>query len=162
MPGVPGAGGPPPKRESQRRRANKPEVPVEIAVDGDPLVADPDPDWHPIARMMWDGLRSSGQSVFYASSDWATAFALCESMSREFAAQPVVTGPSDDKQVEWVKFPPKAAALASWSKMLAGLMATEGDRRRLRLELVRQGAEEATTSDDVSHLDEYRRRVESR
>lgn len=158
MPGVKGAGGPPPKRQSQRRRVNKPEMPIETAKDGELVVPRAKRTWHPIAKLMYASLAKSGQSVFYTSSDWAAAYVMCESMSREFKPQPIAVG----DEVVMVELPPKAAAQTAWSKTLSGLMATEGDRRRLRLELVRQGqAEEPPHDDGVSELDEYRRRLQS-
>jgi hypothetical protein len=158
MAGVKGAGGPPPKRESQRRRVNKPEVPIESAYAGEPPVVPPaDPSWHPIAAMMWEALPKSGQSAFYTSTDWAAAFALCESMSREFKPQPMVVGSGKDAQVEMVSLPPKAASLSAWAKIMSGLLVTEGDRRRVRLELERPSSGEEAV--DVSELDEYRRRL---
>lgn len=150
--------GPPPKRESQRRRANKPEVPVEHAPAGVEVeIPEPDGSWHPIARRWFESLKTSGQSQFYEDSDWMTAFAVAESMSREFNPQPLVVGSGPNATVEMVSLPPKAASLAAWLKAASSLMACEGDRRRMRLELDRPGVEEA--SDDVSELDEYRRRL---
>src|SRR5437764_925919 len=55
MPGKPGSGGPIPKREAQRRRANKPEVPVTHAAVVAPAAVVPDADalWHGVAREWW-------------------------------------------------------------------------------------------------------------
>lgn len=154
MPGVKGAGGPPPKRASQRRRVNKPEVPVTQAPGARTVVVpEADPEWHPVAARWFVSLGQSGQSVFYEPSDWATAYTIAESMSREFKPQPVVT----DEGVSWVSFPPKAASLSAWLKGMTALMATEGDRRRLRLELERGQAQEAKA--DVAWIDDARRRL---
>ncbi|MFJ9889543.1 hypothetical protein ACIQRW_27320 [Streptomyces sp. NPDC091287] len=40
-----------------------------------------DRNWHPIARRLWDTLKSSWQADFYLASDWALAYSLCEGFS---------------------------------------------------------------------------------
>ena len=141
----------------QRRRTNEPTTPVAHAAAGESVEAPPaDDDWHPIARGWYEALAVSGQSVFYDASDWHTAYAVAESMSREFKPQPVV---DKDGGVQWVSFPPKASAVMAWLKAGAVLLATEGDRRRAGLELVRGNVQEAET--DVSELDDYRQRLRS-
>lgn len=115
---------------------------------------DADPAWHPVAVAWFEALGRSGQVAFYEPSDWATAVVVAESMSRELNPQPVI---DKDGGVTMVAMPPKAAALGAWLKASTALMVTEGDRRRLRLELVRQGAEEEAT--DVSWIDDARRRL---
>src|SRR5687767_15068753 len=139
--------GPPPKRQDQRRRVNKPAVPVEVAETAAPVVPPADHDWHPVAVRWYEALGTSGGSAFYTDADWATAYAISEAMSREFMPQPIVLGKGEDKTVEWVKMPPKAAFLAAWLKACAILLATEGDRRRLHLELVRKGSQEEAEPD---------------
>jgi hypothetical protein len=148
MTGVPGTGGLPPKRASQRRRKNKPKVPVDTAPGFAKVKVPPAKrDWHPIAKRWYWSLANSGQAAFYEPADWETAWVLAESMSREFQQEG----------------PPRAAAMAAWRTMMAALMVTEGDRRRARLELVRtaQLPEDLDHDDDVSDLDEFRRRLQS-
>ena len=41
-----------------------------------------DPDWHLIAKQLYDSLKKSGQADFYQQSDWVLAFALCDDLSR--------------------------------------------------------------------------------
>lgn len=159
MPGVKGAGGPPPKRSEQRRRANKAVVPVDTAA-GAARVEEPaaNSKWHPVAKRWFESLGRSGQSVFYEPSDWATAYLVAESISRELKPQPI--GNTEDGQPVMATLPPKGASLSAWLRAMTVLMATEGDRRRLRLELSRPGpAGEVET--DVSELAEYRRRLQS-
>lgn len=135
--------GPVPKRTDQRRRTNVPDgVQVTKAPAADVVVAPPpDPSWHQVASRWYESLKSSGQSVFYEDSDWATAYLLAETMSRSLS-----TGE-----------PPTGAELTAWLKGMAPLMVTEGDRRRARLELERPSGEEVPA--DVSELDEYRARL---
>lgn len=165
MPGVPGAGGPVPKRESQRRRNNKPAVPVtkarsRVKVKGGQLP--PDPGWHVAARQWYESLALSGQSAFYEASDWGSAWVLAESMSRELNPQPLVVGAgTDDVRVEMHSLPPKGASLSAWLKGFTSLMVTEGDRRRLRLELERPGTGKPEEAQGVSKLDDFRARLRS-
>lgn len=137
MPGVPGSGGPVPKRSTQRRRRNKPEVEIDKAPSA-PTSAGPEPldSWHPIARDWYVSLGLSGQSVFYQPSDWATAYLIAESISRDLKPQVVGVHPETGEPIMAV-IPLKGASLASYLKAMTVLLATEGDRRRARLELER-------------------------
>lgn len=131
--------GPPPKRSEQRRRTNQPEMAVTKAPAGEIVMPDADPDWHPYAAAWFASLGKSGQSVFYEQSDWETARIATDLISRQLHREN-----------------PSAVAVQTWVSMAASLLATEGDRRRLRLEL--QRAKPTEDEADVSELDEYRRR----
>jgi hypothetical protein len=131
-------------------------MPVESAPGGKVKIPPANRDWHPVAKGLYLSLRSSGQAVFYESSDWATAYLLAESISRELSPQPVV---GKEGEVSMVSFPPKGASLGAWSRLMTALMVTEGDRRRLRLELERSSAGGEEGDADVSELAEYRRRL---
>ncbi|MGL4300279.1 MAG: hypothetical protein ACRCW4_14520 [Candidatus Neomicrothrix subdominans] len=109
------------------------------------MVPAADDGWHPVARIWYDSLGRSGQSQFYTSSDWATAYLLAESMSRELHPQPIVVGRGPDAVIEMHAVPPKGASLAAWLKGMAALMTTEGERRRARLELERAAGASAPT-----------------
>lgn len=119
--------GPPPKRQAQRRRRNKPEgptlvsVPAGAAASADPKTKVPrvSPSWHPLMKDWFRSLKESDQSVFYQSSDWQTARLLAEVMSQELNSGEGV----------------KASMLAEFNRAAASLMTTEGERRRLRVEL---------------------------
>jgi hypothetical protein len=153
--------GPVPKRESQRRRQNEPEVPVEKA-DGAAEVPlpRPNPKWHPIAKRWFESLARSGQSAFYEPSDWATAELIAESMSRDLKPQ-VVGIKEETGEPVMATIPLKGASLAAYLKAFSVLLVTEGDRRRARLELERPtlGGEEEMP--DVSELADYRERLRS-
>lgn len=162
MAGIPGAGGPPPKRSDQRRRTNKPAAgdPVKAPTPGQVVVPEADPDWHPIATRWFCSLGTSGQSAFYTSSDWETAYVIAESMSREFAPQPLVVGSGSNATVEMHKMPPKAASLAAWLKGMSDLLVTEGARRRAAIELERTPTAGAKEAAGVSSLDAWRTRID--
>jgi len=138
-----GARGPVPKRSEQRRRANKPETPV-VSAPGARSVAMPDADegWHPIAAGMFAALGTSGQSVFYEPSDWAKAKLAAELTSRALS-----------------QARPPAQLFAVIDSMWSSLLATEGDRRRLRIELERAPSADADDAAAVAAIDDYRVRL---
>lgn len=126
MPGVKGRGGPPPKRSDQRRRRNKTAAEQRAGdvtkAPGERNVEVPEPgQWSEPVRRWYLSLRSSGQSAYYQSSDWASAWLMCDAIDRELHADGAV----------------KSATLAAWLKLCAALLVTEGDRRRAALELTR-------------------------
>lgn len=123
MAGKPGAGGPVPKRSDQRRRANKPEVPIIHAPSGTrAAVAAPEPDgsWHQLAHDWYASLAESGQSQFFEPSDWQQARVWADLLSREL-----------------FKDKPSAMMINAWQAGAAELLTTEGARRRMRIELER-------------------------
>ena len=118
-----------PKRSTERRRRN-----VEPGLESAPAAAPVRPpaqskDWHPAARRWYRDLRRSGQARYYEPSDWSVAWLLAERMTRLRY---------DDA--------PNAAGWAAVDAGMGRLLATEGDRRRLRLELVRE--DEQSMDDD--------------
>lgn len=156
MPGVPGAGGPPPKRSSQRRRTNTPAAGEPQHAWGAAVVKPPrvNGKWHPVAKRWFLALKESGQSQFYEPSDWAAAELIAESMSRDL--RPQVVGITEDGKVVKDTIPLKGASLAGYLKAFAALLVTEGDRRRVRLELERPSPEGEEVDDNVTYLDEFR------
>lgn len=110
-----------PKRSDQRRRVNK--VPGLQQAAGAKRVPVPQPDgeWHPIARDWFASLAKSGQSQFYEPSDWQYARVIAHQLSKTLETNRSQAGMM-------------TALLAGMSELLV----TEGSRRRLRLELLRQ------------------------
>lgn len=151
--------GPPPKRDEERRRRNK-DVVETTTVDIDNLIAGPvtipvaDEEWHPTARQLWDSFALSGQAIFYEPSDWATAYMLIDVLDRWLKPQDIKVGQtgvgSGDNaggDIDYI-FEPKIVAMPGGTltailKGLTSLMVTEGDRRRLRIELDRKAARDA-------------------
>ena len=122
MSGKPGSGGPVPKRSSQRRRTNKPDVPI-IAAPASVVTPDaPEPDgsWHSLACEWFSALGKSGQAQFFEPSDWAQAKVWAHLLS-----------------VELFKDKPSAMMIAAWASGAGELLTTEGARRRMRIELER-------------------------
>lgn len=150
-----GTRGPIPKRSIERRRRNKTGDTETVSTLVDVVdVPEADKDWHAIARLWYDSLADSGQSVFYEPSDWATAYLIAESMSRDLSPQFVAVTERGDTVTETI--PLKGASLAAYLKAMSVLMVTEGDRRRMRLELERPDAEKVVPASVVA-MDAYRK-----
>lgn len=119
--------GPIPKRSDQRRRRNVTpgleQAPAAAAVKIPPASR----DWHPIARDWYRSLKASGQSRYYEPSDWATARYFAELMSMSLQSGDV-----------------NASLISAIINGSRDLMTTEGQRRRVSLELTRA----ATGADD--------------
>ena len=90
-------------------------------------IPSPDPDWHPIAKMLWDALENSGQSDFYQQSDWAFAYSLCEDLSMYKSPHVSKDGTEYHKR--------SGQMLQTIYSAMERLLVTEGDRRRVRIEL---------------------------
>lgn len=150
--------GPVPKRSDERRRRNAPASGPPVKVDLEQVAAaeeegslpwliaqpievpEPMEKWNPIAREIWDSFSRSGQALFWEPSDWAIAKLICESISRDLEPQFVgVTQGSEGMPGEpiYERIPLKGASLAAYLKSFGQLMATEGERRRLSIELER-------------------------
>jgi hypothetical protein len=143
-----GARGPVGKRSNQRHghrtKAEQAEV-TKVSVEGAPLGAqEPEEAWHPIAQQWFRSLGESGQRVFYEASDWATARYVAEAMSRNLEAG---------------RF--SAQLFAAVMSGMSSLLTTEGDRRRVKVELERAVQVDADEEAAVVALDEYQRRLSS-
>ena len=141
-----------PKREEERRRRNKTtpsgqsreveKVVVDPAVLEDTTLVpapNPNPDWGWLPRMMYDAAKRSAIRDFYEPTDWAMLFFLCQTLDDAMQEQPVViqTGPQAG-EVVMVKETINGAVLGNLLKGFTNLMFSEGERRRLRLEIERQ------------------------
>lgn len=115
--------GPLPKRDAERTRRNKePEGSVSLA-KGTAMGGDPFPvksHWHPMAVEWYESLNQSGIREFYERSDWATAMIVAEELTHYFNT-------STSRR--------SAQMLTALFSMMTSLGATEGDRRRMRIEL---------------------------
>ena len=157
--------GPMPKRSEERRRRNKPENEGDLPLTRTPgnfdseapehpgvfHAKDNPTGWHPIAIQLYESLEESGQSQWFQPSDWATAFLLCESVSRDLLPQFVGMQDRFNReagQMEHIpvkmKLPLKGASIAGYLKGMGELGYTEGARRRMRMELTR-GDDEGLT-----------------
>lgn len=128
--------------------------------------------WEPLTLSFWNSFQRSGQAIWYEPSDWMTAYALMEILDRWLKPQDVKVGQIGTSGEEnsggniTYLFEPKILAmpggvLTSILKGLTALMATEGDRRRLRIELERKAALDAALSGDGKVVDIVQRRADA-
>lgn len=137
--------GPVPKRSTQRRRVNKTEIPIDNATAGDAFDwPAPDEYWCDMAKDWFASLGKSGQATFYERSDLQMARVAGEVLSRMLTAPRL-----------------SSTLLASWIQLSAALLTTEGDRRRLRIELERPQPVDTDAEAAVSAIDDYRARLTS-
>ena len=117
-----GVKGPIPKRSDERVRRNVEDVPVETITAIGPVeipeLGIPKP--HPLIVDLYESMKNSAQSQYYEPSDWALAR---------------VTFHFLNKQLRSTK--PSAQMLASLFSQMTSLLLTEGDRRRVRIEIER-------------------------
>ena len=139
MPGVPGRGGPPPKPQSQRRRKNKTPPITSGAMETHIKQPRIRADIHPLAKSWYKSLAKSGQAEFYTASDWQVALAAAEALDYFLETK-------------------RATLLSEFNRMCAALCVTEGDRRRVRIELEHGKLDEERVN-NAAYLDEYRRRI---
>jgi len=140
-----GKRGPIPKRDDQRRRRNQDSKSESVPFDGTPVAAPPaDPEWHPLARGLYDALPESGQSQYFEPSDWQYAIWLAHETSLYLR--------SSKRSSMMLQ-----TLMSGW----ADLMITEGQRRRSKLEIDRTPppAEEDEDAATITSLDEFKARA---
>lgn len=134
--------GPIPGRSDTTRRTNDK---AEITKTVDTPVELPYPakvGWTANVIRLWESLAESGMAQYYKPSDWAMAFIVLDTLNTALTSENHMTG------------------LISFSSVnkcldeLARLGVTEGDRRRLRIELATADTEKDTK---VAIMDNYRR-----
>lgn len=142
MSGVPGAGGPIPKRSSERRRTNS--APAETVTPPAAPVAAPDlPEGtHPLAREWYESLQVSGQAQYYEPSDWTQAKFVAATMTQFF-----LMGGSN------------ANMFAAIQAAMRELLTTEGARRRVRLEVERPKPQPEGVVERPGNVSDIRARV---
>jgi len=160
--------GPIPKKDAERRRRNKTgsnsAIPAEVInldelLAGEVQIPAPDPDWHPIALQIYEAQTESGQIIWMEPSDLAVLYLLCESISRDL--NPQVVGITEEGEVVRDTIPLKGASLSSYLKAFAALMMTEGDRRRVRVELERKKRIDAAAEGGSNVVDIVQRRADA-
>lgn len=137
--------GPVPKRSEVRRRRNKPEgVQVTKAAAGEVVVwPEPDPSWNPTATRFYLSLNESGQRAFYQPSDVAVAVYVTDMMNKSMQGR--VSG----------------QLFAAVMSAITELMATEGARRRIRIELSPHAEDEEPKEDFVDTMAQYKADAEA-
>lgn len=167
-----GSRGPIPKRDAERRRRNKPDWPTEtLTTTAEVRVPAADPAWCSRAKRLWRAAKESPVVDLYQATDWQALAYLCDlmttlfrpgrlTMQLEAVIRSAATGAGLTKEerlyLEWMLAPvrPSAQMVASMNSLMGGLGLTEGDRRRMRIQIAR--LPEAAAA-DVTEMDEYRR-----
>lgn len=141
-----GFNGPPPKRSDERIRRNKPEVEVDkvemIGTVEVPELGLTDP--HELIADFYESLKQSGQARYYEPSDWQYARITLHFL---------------DRLVKSAK--PSGQMLATITTSLSNLMVSEGDRRRLRMEVERNTGAGDAEDNVVDVAEMFRRRFTS-
>jgi hypothetical protein len=107
-------------------------------------VPEPDPAWHPLIRDLYESAGRSGQSAFWEPTDWNMLRIGSEVMSQQLNSGR-----------------PSAVMFAAWDALMARLLMTEGDRRRLRLELERDKPEDPDEAAAVASMAAWRGKREA-
>lgn len=139
--------GPIRKRDDERIRRNKDDVETETVTA---IGTVPVPDLgmhslgcavlHPVAKMLYESLKNSAQSRFYEESDWA--FARLTTY--------ILNDMLNDGNISAMK-------LTALNQMFSNLLLTEGDRRRVRLEIERTGDQKTASVTSISDI--YKERL---
>lgn len=128
--------GPVPKRSEDRVRQHAPEVPIE-KIETSGTVEIPELNLPFGASQMvvdfYDSLKRSAYSKYYEPSDWEYARLTC------FIMETIVKTPK-----------PSAEMYKALQTAMSNMLVTEGDRRRLRIEIVRE--QEKTQKDDMGEV----------
>lgn len=134
-----GITGPVPKRSEERVRRNVEVIPIEKLVAAGLVIAPPlaldDP--HPMVVNFYDSLKESAQAKYYEPSDWEYARYVMYFINKLM------------RQGE----KPSAVMFAAINSALSNLLVTEGDRRRVRIEVERDG-QEAEITDIAAYFKE--------
>lgn len=131
--------GPVPKRSEERTRRNKPENEGGVSLSKGERVAfkvpPVDSAWHPRAKQWYRSLSRSGMREYYELSDYEMARLLCDALTEYYKR-------------------PTAMMLATILQGMTSLGVTEGERRRMRIEL--EDPKESETSASIVAIDTYR------
>lgn len=108
----------PKKRSTERRRQNEDGMPITVGkgVKGEAKL--PAEYWLDPVRDLYESLEVSGQSQYFQQSDWAMAWLTCDRLHKLFI-EPRLNG----------------QVLTTLFERLGTLGVTEGDRRKMKIEL---------------------------
>lgn len=146
--------GPVPNRSEDlarpRKRKGKDVVPVTKGQLRPVRIPAANKDWNPIAKRWYNSLKTSGQSDFYQNSDWAFAYSVADDLS--YYKEPLINKDGEEY------YKRSGQMLQSIYAAMTTLLVTEGDRRRVRIEL--SAPEEEGESAAVLAIADYRAELE--
>jgi len=110
---------------------------------------EPGEGWHEMAVTMYESVQHSGQAKFYTESDWTKLYLLCDQLSQNLQPQfvgmakdwKVIMVDGEERLVQYQKpiagiVPMNGATLNALQSVMTSLGISEGDRRRMGIELV--------------------------
>ncbi|ALA48115.1 minor tail protein [Mycobacterium phage Phlei] len=133
-----GTRGPIGKRDEERVRRNKPDTPTEtVVVHGAVQIPELGDisyfgETHPLVIDLYESIKKSAAVRFYEPTDWQYARLTLFTLNQE-----LINAQHHGKPVGAMK-------LTAINQMLSSLLLTEGDRRRVRLEVERQTGDSPT------------------
>lgn len=147
-----GTRGPVPNRTGNhsRERDAKRRGTVDQGMACVPNVPEINPDWCNVCQMFWNAALNSGQAHYYQETDWVYLYSLLEDLD---AAKSTYTGENAGRR-------PPAQLLATIYTAMSNLLLTEGDRRRLKLELNFESEQEEDAA--VVAIDMYKKKLSQR
>mgnify|MGYP001545178513 CR=1 FL=1 len=133
--------GPIPKRSDQqaghKSNAEKEEI-TKVHMEGQvkqPSLAQfPNMLTQNITKAFWKSLGESGQALYYEPSDWMTAMMALHLLDKQLR-------PYQNKEGKMVVGQVSPTMVAAVWQMLTSIAVTEGERRRLRIEVERKTAD---------------------
>lgn len=130
-----GSRGPVPSRDDDlardRSRKGGDQTPVTKGTGKTPHLWFPDPEWTPLAVDLFNSATTSGQTDFYQDTDWAMLKMLCSEITAYERSQ--APWETDDGRTIYPKR--NGQWLSAIMSLASTLLLTEGDRRRVRIEL---------------------------
>lgn len=152
--------GPIPKRSEDRIRRNVPGSETAAGIigvtKGEARGGKPFPcpgDWHPLAKKWYRSLNQSGIAAYYEQSDWAQALIIGNELSVYLYSGMVTYTDSDGEEHSYIKR--NGQVLTALLNAMASLGATEGERRRMRIELEKPKLKEVPAS--VTAIENYKK-----
>lgn len=147
-----------PKREEQRVRTTPlgqeiTKVEMVGAVKPPSLAQFPGYLTTTLTKGFWESMKTSGQVKYWEPTDWMTALTALHLLDKQLR-------PYKDKNGQLVYGPVSPTMVAAIWQMLSSVAITEGERRRLRLEVERKTAQEASKP-LATVTDLYKERFES-
>jgi len=140
--------GPVPLRDEDRIRRNAPDFPIEtIEASGDVPVPSLELPFGaaPMVVDFYESLQRSAYTKYYEPSDWEMARLAC------FLMNTIVTSPK-----------PSSEMVKALQTLLSNLLVTEGDRRRLRIEITRNVKENAEKDELADVMEMFQKRMEQK